>query len=372
MQLLKKYWIPISLFILLLALVITYLIQPAFLDFILKPSQRTVYERSFKEKPKQLERWNNLYNAASKDEVIVKNTIAEKVITNPFTPFTAGYVIELQLGEILLAQIDTQGYWIIETYNLNGELLADSQIENGMQILRFTPEKDMKVRIVLQAKLETTSTTDFKIYTQPRYDFPVAGKGNDAIQSFWGAPRGGGSRSHEGNDIFAPKKHPVVAITYGTVSSIRNRGLGGKQVWVKDYDTGYLHYYAHLDDWTVSEGDMIWSGDTIGHVGNTGNATNTPPHLHFGIYINNKAVDPKPFIWQTKIPENSSSLPLIKESHASGFGANLRKQPFTTSEIIQDLKTEAITIIGNSGNWYHVRTLSGLSGYMHKSVVVSR
>ncbi|MGJ8683876.1 MAG: peptidoglycan DD-metalloendopeptidase family protein [Nonlabens sp.] len=348
---------------------ITYIVHPAFFDFILRPSQRTIYERSFVEFPKKLERWNNLFTIASNDKAIVTSSIAEKVLTSRQTPFTAGYIIELQFGETLIAQVDATDSWILEVYDLNKKLLEDSKLENDKQVLRFIPEKDMKVRIVLQAKLETESTTNFKVFTAPRYDFPVAGKGNAAIQSFWGASRGGGSRSHEGNDIFAPKRHPVVAITYGTVSSIRNRGLGGKQVWVKDYDTGYLHYYAHLDEWIVSEGDMVWSGDTLGYIGNTGNAKNTPPHVHFGIYKNGKAVDPKPFIWQTQAPENTPQLPLIKEAKASGFAANLRKEPSSSSAIIQDLKTEPVTIIGNSGNWYHVRTASGLGGFMHQSVV---
>ena len=369
MQFLKKYWISISVLILFVGIIITYLIYPAFFDFILKPSQRTVYERSFTEKPVELKRWNNLYSLAITDQTLVSNSIAENVITSNTKPFTAGYIIDLKFGEVLIAQVDANNSWILEARDLNNKLLADSRLENNKQILRFIPEKDIKASIILQAKLDTQSTTNFKIYTAPRYDFPVAGKGNTAIQSFWGASRSGGSRSHEGNDIFAPKRHPVVAITYGTVSNIRNRGLGGKQVWVKDYDNGYLHYYAHLDEWIVSEGDMVWSGDTLGYIGNTGNAKNTPPHVHFGIYKNGNAVDPKPFIWQTQAPENSSLLPYHKEAKANGFAANLRKEPSSNSDIIQDLKTEPVTIIGNTGNWYHVRSSNGTSGFMHNSVV---
>jgi len=368
----KKYWIPISVLILLIGLITTYIIHPVFFDFILNPSQRTIYIRNFKEQPEKLERWDNLYSIAVKDETVVENSIAEKVITTTTIPFTAGYVMKLQLGEVLVAQIDAQNSWVLEVYDLNNKLLADSQIENNKQVLRFIPEENTSIKIILQAKLETHSTTNFKIYTQPRYDFPVAGKGNRAIKSFWGASRDGGNRSHEGNDIFAPKKHPVVAIAYGTVSSIRNRGLGGKQVWIKDYDTGYLHYYAHLDEWIVNKGDMVWSGDTLGYIGNTGNAKNTPPHLHFGIYKDNKAVDPKPFIWKILVPESTLQLPYIEDAQANGFAANLRKEPSGTGEIIQDLKTQSVTIIGNTGNWYHVRIANGLSGFMHKSVVMKQ
>ena len=44
--------------------------------------------------------------------------------------------------------------------------------------------------------------------------FPVAGK-KAAVGSFWGAPRDGGKRKHEGIDVFAKKGTPVVAISNG-------------------------------------------------------------------------------------------------------------------------------------------------------------
>ncbi|WP_397302140.1 peptidoglycan DD-metalloendopeptidase family protein [Nonlabens ulvanivorans] len=372
MQFIKKYWLYTSILIAIIALIITYAVKPALFDFILKPSQRTIYERNFNDNPEKLKRWNNLLSIASKDQVTINESTAERVVTTPQKPFTASYLIDLQLGEVLVSTIASKSSWILEARDLSGDLLQDAQLKNNHLSLNYKPNKNIKVRIILQAKLETESTTDFKIYTLPQYDFPVAGKDNTAIQSFWGASRGGGSRSHEGNDIFASKGHPVVAITYGTISSIRNRGLGGKQVWVKDYDNGYLHYYAHLDDWIVNEGDMVWSGDTLGYVGNTGNAKNTPPHLHFGIYKNGSAVDPKPFIWKTQVPANAISLPQRINPRANGFAANLRTEPSSSSDILQDLKTAPVTIIGNTGNWYHVRTSAGLSGYMHKSVLVEQ
>ncbi|EAS20561.1 putative peptidase [Flavobacteria bacterium BBFL7] len=372
MQSIKKYWLFTSILIAIIALFITYTVKPALFDFILKPSNRTIYERSFKDNPEKLERWNNLLSIAAKDQVTINKSTSEHVVTTSQKPFTASYLIDLQLGEVLISTIDSENKWILEARNLSGDLLQDAQLKNDTLVLNYTPNKDIKIRIILQAKLETESQTEFKIYTAPQYDFPVAGKDNSAIQSFWGASRGGGSRKHEGNDVFAPKGHPVVAITYGTVSSIRNRGLGGKQVWVKDYDNGYLHYYAHLDDWIVNEGDMVWSGDTLGYVGNTGNAKNTPPHLHFGIYKNGSAVDPKPFIWKTQVPENTISLPQLNNPRANGFAANLRTEPSSSSDILQDVKTAPVSIIGNTGNWYHVRTTTGLSGYMHKSVLVEQ
>ncbi|GAK98476.1 peptidase [Nonlabens ulvanivorans] len=155
-------------------------------DFILKPSQRTIYERNFNDNPEKLKRWNNLLSIASKDQVTINESTAERVVTTPQKPFTASYLIDLQLGEVLVSTIASKSSWILEARDLSGDLLQDAQLKNNHLSLNYKPNKNIKVRIILQAKLETESTTDFKIYTLPQYDFPVAGKDNTAIQSFWG------------------------------------------------------------------------------------------------------------------------------------------------------------------------------------------
>ena len=115
----------------------------------------------------------------------------------------------------------------------------------------------------------------------------------DAIQSRWGAPRDGGARRHEGIDVFAPRGTPVLAGAAGRVSRVQETPIGGRVVWLQT-DAGSL-YYAHLDRPLVAAGDRVGAGDTLGTVGNTGNAAATPPHLHFGIYAP-RAIDPEPFV----------------------------------------------------------------------------
>jgi murein DD-endopeptidase MepM/ murein hydrolase activator NlpD len=132
--------------------------------------------------------------------------------------------------------------------------------------------------------------------------FPVAGK-KSRIGSFWGAVREGGARRHEGIDIFAPKKTPVVAVKDGVITTIGNGGRGGKYIWLKSYDDKYTYYYAHLDQQHVKPGQAVKKGEVIGTVGNTGNAKLTPPHLHFGMYSYAGAVDPLPFVQKSpKLP----------------------------------------------------------------------
>jgi len=125
---------------------------------------------------------------------------------------------------------------------------------------------------------------------------PVAGVRASRIGETFGAPRGR-DRSHAGIDIFAARGAPVTSTTRGVVVSIREGGLGGKQVWVLG-PAAQRHYYAHLDAWAdgLHEGDVVQAGDPLGVVGDTGNARGTPPHLHYGIYGSGGAYDPLPLL----------------------------------------------------------------------------
>lgn len=125
---------------------------------------------------------------------------------------------------------------------------------------------------------------------------PVDGVASRRVADTFGAPRGT-DRRHDGVDIFAPRGTLVLSATRGVVASVREGGLGGRQVWVYG-PSGQRHYYAHLDDWEpgLAEGDAVLAGSALGVVGDTGNARGTPPHLHYGIYGAGGAIDPLPLL----------------------------------------------------------------------------
>lgn len=114
---------------------------------------------------------------------------------------------------------------------------------------------------------------------------PVKGVKSNQIKDTWGAARSEG-RKHQGIDIFAKRGTPVLSATQGIVSQVGLNTLGGKVVWVVGPQLS-RHYYAHLDDYAaeIRVGDWVEEGEVLGYVGNTGNAKNTPPHLHYGIYL---------------------------------------------------------------------------------------
>lgn len=97
----------------------------------------------------------------------------------------------------------------------------------------------------------------------------------------WGFPRGGGTRYHEGNDLFTDHGAPVLAPTAGTVEHIEG-SIGGKQFILEGKD-GVRYFGTHMSDYGA-KGDVA-AGQIVGYVGTSGNARGTKPHLHFGMSI---------------------------------------------------------------------------------------
>lgn len=126
--------------------------------------------------------------------------------------------------------------------------------------------------------------------------FPVADP-HEFISSF-GFPRGGGTRSHQGNDIFAPRGTELYAVERGVIDNVGTGSLGGIKLWLVG-ESGTSYYYAHLSAYAdgLRDGMVVEAGDLVGYVGDTGNAVGTPPHLHFEIHpAGGPAVDPYPLL----------------------------------------------------------------------------
>lgn len=96
-------------------------------------------------------------------------------------------------------------------------------------------------------------------------------------------------------DIFVPIGTTVVAVTDGVVDEVSrvdrwdpttNDGAYRGGLWVSLIgDDGVRYYTSHLTEVApgIEAGLRVYAGQIIGHSGNTGNATPTPPHVHFGI-----------------------------------------------------------------------------------------
>ena len=150
------------------------------------------------------------------------------------------------------------------------------------------------------------------LYTQEpdrKISMPFDEVSKRQIADTWGAPRGTG-RTHEGQDIFAPKGTPILSATNGFVYKIGENNLGGQTVSVIGAG-GRVYYYAHLDAYApgLEVGDLVNTRTVLGYVGTTGNAVGTPPHLHFGIYTTTGAINPLPLLTDRTVPRLTNTTP---------------------------------------------------------------
>jgi murein DD-endopeptidase MepM/ murein hydrolase activator NlpD len=143
--------------------------------------------------------------------------------------------------------------------------------------------------------------------TADRYVFPVYGpvSFSDTFGGFRGDVPG---NWHHGDDIFAPLGAPILAGSDGIVFSVGWNDVGGNRLWLRD-SQGNEFYYAHLSAFSplAKNGAEVSAGDVLGFVGNTGDASGTPTHLHFEIHPSSLlfmgydgAVNPTPYLtaWQ--------------------------------------------------------------------------
>ncbi|WP_457567691.1 M23 family metallopeptidase [Desulfurobacterium sp.] len=98
---------------------------------------------------------------------------------------------------------------------------------------------------------------------------------------------------HPGVDIANRPGTPVKVTADGRVIRAGWWGGWGKVVLVR-HPSGYITIYAHLKKIFVKPGQKVRLGQVIGEMGNTGRSTG--PHLHYGIEVNNRWVNPMRFL----------------------------------------------------------------------------
>lgn len=139
------------------------------------------------------------------------------------------------------------------------------------------------------------------------------GVGVKDISSNFGDPRSS-DRTHEGEDIMAVKGTPIVSPTPAVVLRTGVGDTEGNYVYTAN-PGGETFIYMHLDrigEGLVS-GLVLKQGSLIGYVGNTGNASGGPAHLHFEIHNSSGTpVDPFPRLTgELSLQEKISDLSII-------------------------------------------------------------
>ena len=349
-------------------------------DLITNPTAKERYQRDFKISEDLYLIWENQALLGLQDSVKIKSPYFQEGFFKPKSFPVLSYDLDLKAGEKFEITVDIDSTFnliFIDLFYLENDSLRSykkiSTSEFDRKSLSREIEQTGTYKVVIQPEIDASTPFLIKIETTPIYEFPVAGGKNQHIQSFWGATRDAGKRSHEGIDIFAPRGTPVIAVTDGQITSSGEKGLGGKQVWIRDRSRNQSLYYAHLDSIMPFTTNRVKTGDTIGFVGNTGNARTTAPHLHFGIYKGYRgAIDPLPHVYQTSQAEFTPSPEVPgNQNLITRAIANIRDIPATKgSRVIGNLNPQdTVMFLGKSNDWYHIRTSTRQAAFIHESLV---
>jgi len=106
-------------------------------------------------------------------------------------------------------------------------------------------------------------------------------------------PFTGGAAFHAGLDFKGPIGAPIYSAAAGRVSFAGVQQGYGNVIEV-DHGNGLMTRYAHMSGFRARVGQAVEAGQVIGLIGNTGRSTG--PHLHFEVRINDRAVNPRPFL----------------------------------------------------------------------------
>lgn len=257
--------------------------------------------------------------------------------------------------------------WHLPASN-NPKLVASADTLNNA--IQYDIDETGNYLIRLQPQLLQSVQYTLEITTGPSLSFPTSSKKSSSIQSYWGDGRDNNARKHEGVDIFGGFRSPVLAIADGTVTRVNENNLGGKVVWLRPKGKDYTIYYAHLDEQIATAGQDVKIGDTIGLMGNTGNARSTPTHLHFGIYTLGGAINPLPFIDPvTKTPAKIlAPLGNLNKTLRTAAGTRMLEKPDQKSPVLQTLAAGTIlNINAATGNYYSAALPDGSIGFVQST-----
>jgi peptidoglycan LD-endopeptidase LytH len=285
----------------------------------------------------------------------------EKITVNLSKRPSTGFAIYLDMWQPTVSNNRTKPK-LLTSADTTAAILTYEVKQEGNYVVRLQPE-------LLKGGEYTLTIT-----SGPSLGFPIAAGVKSNIGSFWGANRDNGERKHEGIDIFAPKRSPLVAAANGVVTRVEEYGLGGKVIFLSPDNEDYSLYYAHLDKQIAHPGQRVKIGDTIGLVGNTGNAATTASHLHFGIYTYGGAIDPLPFVNRiSKLPDQiTAPLTYIDKLVRNNKAAKVYSEPSTNS--IQTYPIEQNTLLkveAATANWYKVSLPDGTKGFIASSNVTA-
>ncbi|HEX9690583.1 MAG TPA: peptidoglycan DD-metalloendopeptidase family protein [Gemmatimonadales bacterium] len=295
---------------------------------------------------------------------------------DPAEAAAAAYRMTLERGQLVRVAVDAAGLedstrvfvdlFVASPAAMTPTVVASA--DSGTSNLEYVALHPGVYVVRVQPELLRGGRFTITVSAHASLDFPVAGRDMAAIRSKFGAPRDGGRRDHQGVDIFARRGTPVLASAAGRARAGTNR-LGGNVIWLRDTAHGRSLYYAHLDRHAFEGTRIVAIGDTLGFVGNSGNARTTPPHLHFGIYMRRIGpVDPTAHLYEpTAGPEEFDGDARLVGAWGRTVprSTDLRAAPSRQARVLADLDVNTpFEILAGTGAYYYARLPGGGTGYV--------
>lgn len=225
-------------------------------------------------------------------------------------PFTLISYLSAVYTEFTAADVENEIQQLFDAmYSLTTEEVEETRTRTGTDAEGNETEEEYTVTIlrvtltvtplesIVAGRMDSEQSEIFAAYTETRGGLQVFGTPVDYywyyyISSYYGYrknPNTGAEELHRGVDIAVPTGTVVYAAHDGTVMQAAYDSYYGNYVVITD-NKGYTTKYAHMDSLTVSAGQSVKKGDTVGKSGNTGSSTGS--HLHIECLYNGEYYNP--------------------------------------------------------------------------------
>ncbi len=257
---------------------------------------------------------DNLYSVATRYQVTPQSIIRDNDLVTPYDLFS-GQVLRVKPPKTHIVTVTDSLFSLSQRYAVSQfELAQLNQLSEPytltvgqvlqlpetldlsvLQIDGLEPDKVIKsinplpsAKHVLQSKKQPVKSFVTPSLGQAGFSWPLEG---EVTIEFGPAERG---VHHDGVKISAPIGTLVTTSAPGTVAFVGTKlKRFGTLVLVK-HEGGYITAYAHLDELSVKEGDVLGNGTVIGQVGTTGYVDT--PQLHFEIRKSRTPINPRDLI----------------------------------------------------------------------------
>lgn len=166
------------------------------------------------------------------------------------------------------------------TAQKSGADVTVPQKSDELKVLMESVDNEAELGNLIENTLQSNTDISSMIFTAP-----IKGIISDTFAS---------SRGHYGTDVIAPKGTVIKATQKGTVIVATWSADTGHMLAIQ-HDNNVISFYKHNSSLLKKTGDIVYAGEGIAIIGNTGEMTEGP-HLHFEMWFNGQPINAERYI----------------------------------------------------------------------------